>query len=332
MERITIIGTGLIGTSLGLALKKAKMPNLEIVGHDKEPGNSSKAQRRGAIDKTHHNLISSIEGSRMVIIATPAMAIRETMGYIAPYLEKGALVTDTGSTKSDVLAWAEELLPPEVSFVGGHPMAGKEESGPDAADENLFEDAAYAICASPSARSDATKAVASLAESIGAVPYFINAGEHDSYVAAVSHLPFLLSATLMACTSKSASWRDMSRLASTGYRDMTRLASGDPIMHRDICVTNQEAVVYWLDEFIKELYELRNNVRDDPDSMERTLISAWETRARWLADKEANRRPGEELPKASESMMGLVMGENLARRWRELNQRGEKDETKYQKR
>lgn len=327
MDRITIIGTGLIGTSLGLALKKANLSKCEIVGHDKEPSASSKAQRRGAVDKADRNLISSVEGARIVIIATPPMAIRETMEYIAPHLAEGVLVTDTGSTKSNVLKWADEIFPAGVNFVGGHPMAGKESSGPDAAEATLFDGATYAICATPSADYQAVQTLASLVESIGATPYFIGAEEHDSYVAAVSHLPFILSVALVGCTSDSPSWDDISTLAASGYRDITRLASGDPVMHRDICVTNQESIIKWIDQFITYLYKFRNDVRDDPDAVELALISAWQARSRWLSGAKVNQSTvSADLPSANDSMMGLVMGDRMSSRLRELNQRLEKND------
>jgi len=322
MDRITIIGTGLIGTSLGLALKKANLSNCEIVGHDKEPSASAKAQRRGAFDKADRNLISSIEGARIIIIATPSLAIRETMEYIAPYLDQGTLITDTGSTKSNVLKWADEIFPAGVNFVGGHPMAGKESSGPGAAEADLFDGCTYAICATPSAQPQAVQTLVSLVESIGATPYFIGAEEHDSYVAAVSHLPFVLSVALVACTSDSPSWDGMSTLAASGYRDITRLASGDPVMHRDICVTNQESIITWIDQFITHLYKFRNAVRDDPDAVETTLISAWQARSRWLSgSKSVNQSVPADLPSANDSMMGLLMGDRMSSRLRELNER-----------
>ena len=333
MERVTIVGLGLIGTSLGLALKQTKALRAEIVGHDAEPGHSARAQRRGAVDKTTYNLLDAVDGARLVILAVPVMAIRETLELIAPHLTPGCVVTDTGSTKGEVLNWAESILGDrDVSFVGGHPMAGKEESGPDAGDGELFKGAAYAICPAPSASEEATRAIVTMVEAVGAVPYFVDATEHDSYVAAVSHLPFLLSTALVASTTKSPAWREMSRLAATGYRDISRLAAGDPIMHRDICVTNSVGVVHWIDEFIKQLLAMREWIQEDHDALELSLINAWEARARWLAGQDSGERPGADLPKASESMMQFMMGDRLAQRWKQLSERSNNDPTKYRKR
>ena len=146
MDRLTIIGMGLIGTSFGLALKKAKVRNIEIVGHDLEPTNSLKAQKRGALDRVERNIFSAIAGAKVIVLAIPVMAIKEIMELIGPFIEKGTIVTDTGSTKLQVINWANEILPVGINFIGGHPMAGREISGPDGADENLFSGAVYAIC------------------------------------------------------------------------------------------------------------------------------------------------------------------------------------------
>ena len=331
MDRITIVGTGLIGASIGLALKKNGVKNLEIMGHDREPTNASAARKRGAVDQTSFNLPSSVQGAKLVIIATPVLAIRDVMEVIGPELEPGTLVTDTGSTKVQVLKWAQELLPPEVHFVGGHPMAGKEQPGPDAADARLFEGAVYAICPDPRAPKAATESIVSLAETIGAKPYFIDPGEHDSYVAAVSHLPFLLSISLVAATSKSVGWREISRMAASGYRDISRLASSDPIMHRDICITNKEQVLYWADECIKQLYYMRNMIQDDPEELENLFISAWEARARWLAGVADKDLSEEEFPSASMSLSSMLLGDQLSKRIQGPKGQDNADPTEYRK-
>src|SRR3989304_1558714 len=147
-KRLTIIGTGLIGGSLGLALKTAGLEKAEIVGHDRERAAADRAQRLGAIDRAEHKLPRAGEGASLGIIATPLLAVREVMQEIAGHLEEGSVVTDTESRKVQVMQWAEELLPTGVSFVGGHPMAGKETQGIEQAEASLFERRAYCICPS----------------------------------------------------------------------------------------------------------------------------------------------------------------------------------------
>ena len=137
-KRITIIGTGLIGGSIGLALKASGLKDLEVIGNDIERGTATKAQKMGAIDRAEHDLSIAVAGARMVILAVPVLALKDVMQQIAPGLAEGAVVTDTASTKAHVMQWAKETLPDSVSFVGGHPMAGKETSGIDHAEAAFF--------------------------------------------------------------------------------------------------------------------------------------------------------------------------------------------------
>lgn len=323
MPTIAIVGTGLIGTSMALGLKQARAQNLELVGADLERSSRDGAQKRKAFDRMEVSLPAAVRDADIVVLATPVMAMRDVMETIASRLPDGCIVTDVGSSKSAVLEWAEELLPGGVDFVGGHPMAGKESSGPEDADADLFRGKAYCIIPGTGAGDRAVSEVTALAEALGAVPYFIGADEHDSYVAAVSHLPFMLSVALVGCTSKSANWGDIAQLASTGYRDLTRLASGDPVMHRDICVTNPEAILAWTDSFIRELYEMRKLLANeqgdaqglDGDAIHQVFQEASDARALWLAaatSPSARTQPAPpEIPSFTENFFRMLLGTKI---------------------
>ena len=320
MDKIAIIGTGLIGTSLGLALKKAQV-NAEIVGSDRDRGTGNRAQKMGGIDSTENNPLRAVKDAKVVILATPIRAMEEVMQLIAPELEDDCIVTDTGSTKAAVLKWAEEHLPSKVSFVGGHPMAGKEISGPDAAQADLFQGATYCLMPARNTGEKALSAIVSMVESMGAKPYFIDPVEHDSFVGAVSHLPMILSTVLTRLTSGSPSWPEIARLASTGYRDVSRLASQEPSMNRDICLTNQEGLVHWIDEYIKELYSFRNLVKEGGEKdLFNAFDAAWEARDRWVQNKVTapSAHPKVEIPTTAETMGGMVLGDRAAGRVREM--------------
>ncbi len=284
MDKITIIGTGLIGTSLGLALKKLRLKNTQIVGVDLERFRASKAKKMGALDKVEGNLIEAVHDSSIVFIATPVMAIKDVMEIIGPRLSEGAIVTDTGGTKKNVLEWSEEYLPQNVDFVGGHPLAGSETPGPDHADAEIFKERPYCIVPRPGASNQGVQTIMDIASAIGAKPFFIDADEHDSFVAAVSHLPFVLSAALIGSTSKSPQWGDISHLASSGFRDVSRLASGDSTMHRDVCATNKEGIVYWIDELIVELERIKGiiNKEDSSQELHDLFEKAFVEREKWL--------------------------------------------------
>lgn len=330
MDKIAIIGLGLIGASMGLAIRQSQNRNFEVVGIDLEVSHVSTARRTGAIDREARTIPEAVRGAKLVIVAIPVLAMRDLFEFLAEFLTPGTIVTDTGSTKKDVVAWAEELLPAGVSFVGGHPMAGKETSGPKDAEAAMLNGAVYAVCPARNATEEAVQTVVSLVQGVGAKPYFVDAMEHDSYVAAVSHLPFMLSVSLINATTKSPGWREMSQLAASGFRDLTRLASGDPIMHRDIAVTNRDALVHWLDEFIKELHRLRGMVKDDQQGLERTLVDAWEARARWMLGREGEEGFSMERLKASDQFMGMLLGDQVAKRFRDMGQDKE-DPTVYRR-
>ena len=320
MAKIAIIGTGLIGTSLALALNDSQLKDLQVVGTDADRSARNRAEKRKAFHKVENQLFSAIDGADIVVLATPVMTMKEIMKLIASELPSGCVVTDVGSSKKVVLEWAQEILPDTVDFIGGHPMAGKEESGPDSAEPGLFQDKTYCVIPGMNASQQSVSEITTMIEAIGAVPYFIGVDEHDSFVAAASHLPFLLSTSLVACTSKSANWEDIAQLASSGYRDITRLASGDAVMHRDICLTNNQPIISWIDAFIKELYEFRNILADesgpDSDKVKKVFDDVAGARAQWLAGEAtvkarlANKQR-EEMPTFAESMGEMLMGRKL---------------------
>ena len=308
MDRIAIIGTGLIGTSLGLALRRAKVRNVEILGHDREPTNASKARKLGAIDRMAWSIPDAVEGANLVIIAVPVQSVREVLAVAGPLVNEGTIITDTASTKSDVVRWAEEILPSNVHFVGGHPMAGKETPGPDGAEADLFEGAYYCIVPGRRTPRESVRVVADLAQSVGAVPYFLDPQEHDGLVAAVSHLPLVVSAALVNIVSDTPSWREMGKLASSGFRDVSRLASGDPEMARDICLTNQEAIVYWLDEMIGSLTRYKEMIREGGEALDTAFTQAKVTRDKWLRGEFEPGAENEQLPTLNDVVGDFFLG------------------------
>ena len=264
-RRVTIVGLGLIGGSIGLKLRAAQMPGLEIVGSDIDGSRERTAKKSGAIDRAEHDLTRAVRDAGLVIIAVPISDLRDVFTAIAPHLAEGAVVTDTASTKGEVMKWAAELLPESASFVGGHPMAGKEQSGIDHADAALFEGHTYCVCPTVSSAPTAIQSVVGLAQALGAEPVFIDAEEHDVYAAATSHLPLITATALFRLLRESPSWDDLGQLASSGFRDMTRLASGDPSMSNAIWKTNREAIIHWVDRLVEELKRMRTMLSDAQD-------------------------------------------------------------------
>lgn len=322
MERVTIIGTGLIGSSIGLGLKASKLSDVEIVGFDESSSALSTARKLGAVNIAEHDLVRAVDGARMVIISTPALAARGVLQDIGPRLAEGTVVTDTLSTKAEIMRWAREYLPESVSYVGGHPMAGKATSaGAAEADAQLFQGKAYCLVPAPSAREQAVKSILGLIGILGAEPVFIDAEEHDQYVAAVSHLPMIVSFALFSLARNSAAWQDMRLLAGNGFQGATRLASGDPQMTHDICVTNGEAVVHWLDRLIDELRKYRGMVADDPAELFKAFAGIQLQRDAFLEGTDRPQRDRIDMPSASEQMSGMLFGGFLTGRYKEYEKR-----------
>ncbi len=312
--RMTIIGTGLVGTSIGLGLKKSK-PNYEIVGHDKDPGAASKAKKLGAVDKTAWNLINAIEGAGLVILALPLDAIKPTLEAIAPYLAQGCVVTDTASAKRQVLTWAEAILPPGVHFVGGHPLLTAEGQGPESATAALLDGATYCLTPTPETNPEAVELLTGLAATLGASPYFLDAVEHDNFMAAVGYLPLLMAASLMNLAANSPSHRELRKLSGGDFRHATALSETNAAATAQICVANSEAVLRCLDAYVNELGRLRGLIAAGGPELQSDLQKAAEARALWLS--RADDEESEAMRVASEStgdlMRHMFVG-NLGRR------------------
>jgi prephenate dehydrogenase len=308
MINITIIGMGLIGTSLGMAIRQAEEQDAPlgptvVTGYDQNRRATGDARGRLAIDREARSLEDALREAQLVVVAVPVQNIHAVFSQIAPLLPNGAVVTDAASTKAQVLEWARELLPATVDFIGGHPMAGKEQSGASAADPELFSGAIYCLTPSARARQPSLDLVEAMVKQIRAKLYYIDATEHDAYVAGVSHLPFMLSTALADLVGHSPAWKEMAPLAATGFRDISRLASGDAEMHRDICMTNRVAIARWMEDAARWLLDTRDLIEaGKSDELLELFARARATRESWLESR-PNLRPGED---AFENIGGVV--------------------------
>jgi len=284
---VTIVGLGFVGSSIGLAVKASKA-NVHVVGHDKEPTVARKALKKGAVDKTDWNLISACEGADIIVIATPVMAVKETMEAIAPYIKPGCLVTDTATIKEPVIRWADEILPDEVNFIGGNPIieVQGEARGVDAASAEVLKDALYCLIPSPKASGSSMELASALVTAMGAKPYFLDAFEHDGLMAGVEHLPLVTAAALVETLSSNPPWREMRKLAGYAFRHTTDLPSLDPVLYRDTCLINADNIVRWIDEYIARLERLKQHiVEGDEEALYGFFEGALSERNRWLKDK-----------------------------------------------
>ena len=324
MERITIVGMGPVGASIGLGLKRAKLRNTEIVGTSRSRNALSAVSKMGAADQTTSNLRSAVDGAQLVILDLPVTEMREILEAIGPVLDDGCVVTDTGTTKVRVMEWADQNLPPAVNFVGGHPLLKKQLRSLDDAAPTAFENGDYCVIPAKSADRDSVRTVVGLVEALRANPLFLDPHEHDSYAAAMTHLPTVLSAAFVTATTGSDAWRDMHRLAASDFGDFSSLASNDPEDNEAACLANPDALVHWLDQMITELYSYRNQIKDRSDKLLESFVKAWEAEARWqVGAVVADNR--ERIPSAADSMATIFVGERLMDRYRQMTGKGKKD-------
>jgi prephenate dehydrogenase len=307
-NRVAILGTGLIGASVGLALKVAR-PQTQVVGYDASGDNLRRAQAVKAIDR-RASLREALADADLVIVSTPVGAMKALFEEIAPLLPVEALVMDTGSTKARVLQWAAELLPTDVRFVGGHPMAGKTETGPDAADARLFQGAVWCLAPLPTTRREAIDEAVQLVESLGASPYFLDPDEHDGLVASVSHLPYLMSVALIRHLGRERSWRETASVAAGGFAYSTHLSDSDPQMFADIMRTNRDNIARRLDLYIAELESLRDAIAADSPELKAQFEEARALHQDWLAGRaQGHSAEGDNpLPTTRSMLTGSLFG------------------------
>lgn len=284
MERVAIVGLGLIGGSLGLALKR-HLPGVEVVGVARRQETAELATRVGAADIAGTD-VGAVAGADLVVLACPLALTPVILQAVAPHLGAGTRVTDVGSVKDWVARFADKELDPETnSFLGGHPMAGKEVTGLENADAELFRGRPWIFTPRKPTDADGFVDLVDAVEAIGARPMMLTPREHDRYVAIVSHLPFLLSAAYLRAVGQSPAWEGAAELASSGFRDISRLGAGDSEMYAAIAETNREEMLEAWAILHEALAEFEAALaRGDRDALLDLFLAARETRVGWAVD------------------------------------------------
>jgi prephenate dehydrogenase len=258
-SRVAILGTGLIGGSFGLALRK-HFPDISIVGFDRAETLQT-ALARGAVQETARDLASAVRGADLVCVALPIGATIEALPAIAAAAKDGALVTDTGSTKATICRAAKTAFAGGARFLGGHPMAGKETSGIARADAKLFSGARYALIGLESDPDPRTHGLAALVRELGAEPVWTDAETHDWAVGIVSHLPQLLAVALARVVQDETDETGLPlSLSGPGLQDMLRLAGSPYSVWRDVAHTNTENITRALDRLGQAVEYLRTRL------------------------------------------------------------------------
>ncbi len=263
IDRLVIVGLGLIGGSLARALKKQGVVG-EVVGTGRREASLIRGQELGVIDRWTLDLGEAVKDADMVVIAAPTLAAEKVLESLKPYMRPDLIVTDVASVKGSLVAAAEHIfgeVPPQ--FVPGHPIAGSEQSGVEAAKDDLYVDHRVILTPLPNTDTQAHKKVRAMWEATGAEVVDMDVAEHDVVLAATSHLPHVLAYGLVDALAQSGSAQAIFRFAAGGFRDFTRIASSDPVMWHDIVRANRNAVLESMDSFTEHLAELRKAIESD---------------------------------------------------------------------
>lgn len=260
IPKLTVVGVGLIGGSLALALKEAGAVG-EVVGVGRGQANLETALKLGVVDRITRDAAAGVEGADLVFLATPVLVLPQVTAAIAPHLMPGAVLTDGGSVKGSVARTIEPLLPPGVHFVPGHPIAGTEKSGAEAAFATLFRGRRCILTPTEHTDPAALDLVRRVWETVGSEVVLMDVEKHDRVLAAISHLPHMVAYALVNAVSSYDRYEEnILEYSAGGFRDFTRIASSDPTMWRDIALTNREALLEMMERFESFFAELKEDV------------------------------------------------------------------------
>lgn len=282
-DTIAIAGVGLIGGSLGMAAKVRRLAR-KVIGIGRSEPKLMRAKILGAIDEYSTDFEHGAAEADLVIVCTPVKTLVPTIQRMAAGLKEGAVITDVGSTKRDIVRMASEVVPQSLFFVGGHPMAGSEQEGVDAAFPDLFLGATYVVTPTEDTDLEALGKVTAFAEAIGAEVESMSPEEHDAAVAVISHLPHAISSSLLQLAEQFQRKSGKTfRLAAGSFRDLTRISDSSPELWRDICLTNADALAQAVDDFCRRLADFRGALETrDADAIEHFFEEARKIRQTYL--------------------------------------------------
>jgi prephenate dehydrogenase len=285
-QKISIIGVGLLGGSIGLAVRQRKLA-AEIAGYVRRAASFKDCERAGAVDYATTDLLAAVSNADLVILCTPIAQMRSLAEQILPALKRGAIVTDVGSVKAEVVRELDSILKKSgAQFVGSHPMAGGEKMGVLAAKADLFVNAMCVITPSKKSNAKAVTAVERFWKSLGARTLKLDAAQHDLLVSRSSHLPHVVAATLAGLVLDPKASKVQAQLCATGFRDTTRIASGSPEMWRDIAITNRKNLSQSVDAYISELKKFQSALKkSDAKAVEKFFAVAKERRDNWTCPR-----------------------------------------------
>ena len=274
--KMTIIGVGLLGASLAKACKERGLVE-EVAGYGRNRENLEKARALKIIDHCPADLAEAVKDADLIVLCTPVTTIIPLIQNMIARIRPGALITDVGSVKEPIVKEAEKLVPKGVFFVGSHPIAGGENSGLEASTANLYQGAKCIVTPTDKTNNSALEKISALWQAVGMQIINLSAEEHDFVFGAVSHLPHIVVYALMNTLGslRTQDNREVTAFSGAGLKDITRIASSDPVMWRDICLSNRNHSLDLIDRFQNKLDEIRNTIeKGDGQALKEEFIAA----------------------------------------------------------
>ena len=291
-EHMALIGCGLMGGSFALAVKKAGLVK-RVVGYSKSPSTTNRARQMGVIDEEASSALQAVSGADLVLLAVPVASTEATLTTIKHLIQPDTLIMDVGSTKRDVVVAARHALKDLFGcFVPAHPIAGKELSGVEHADANLYKDAQVILTPTELTKVAQLRQAEAIWKAIGSHVTSMSPESHDAAFAAVSHLPHVLAFAMMNSITGQDTGDDFLSLAGPGFRDFTRIAASDPKVWRDILLSNREELIAQSKQFQQALRTIEQAMeKGDAQALEDMLTLASETRAHWRMGAQRTSKP-----------------------------------------
>ena len=281
-QKISIIGVGLLGGSIGLAARQRRLAG-EVAGFVRRAASMKDCEHAGAVDYATTDLLAAVSNADLVVLCTPLAQMRSLVQQFLPALKRGAIITDVGSVKAGVVRELDSLIQKSgAHFVGSHPMAGGEKMGVLAARADLYANAICVVTPTPKSNARAVRKLEQFWRALGARTLRLDSAKHDLLVSRTSHLPHVVAATLAGLVLDPKQSKSQAALCATGFRDTTRIASGSPEMWRDIALANRKNLSRSVDDLVAELNRFQVALkRGDAPAVEKIFATAKQRRDDW---------------------------------------------------
>ena len=314
MQNISILGIQPIGLSLALSIKNSSMKTNRIVAYSENSSSFNEVKSLEIFDDISKDLSKTLQGSNLVIIDSPLIAIPSLLKAISNTNTDDLTILNLNGSQSRCMAWANEILTEGINYIGLRPILKSEVPTISDVSDLLLEDIEFCIMPSPSANSKSIKNIIQLIEKIRSKPYFLDTHEHDSYFVAMNKISDVISAAYINATTTKSSWMEMYKSAGIEFDDQSKNATKDPIINEAECLTLSDPLIYWIEEIIVSLNKFKETLKSDNDDLLNYLVESWEQKAKWESGAISQTTDSLYLPSAAEAMGNTILGSKLSKR------------------